>query len=89
MFANIVVWYGGLSYLSDSHINLPFAESYVRYLAICLVIRLLWLVFFRLKSVDELICARQNRFVTRYIAREQFMWPNIEEILLATFLFLQ
>ena len=40
--------------------------------------------FLGLKSVEELICARQNRFVTKYIVREQFMWPNIEKILYST-----
>jgi len=48
--------------------------------------------FFGLKPVEDLIYARQNRFFTRYIIyldSEQFMWPNIEEILLTMFLFLR
>ena len=50
---------------SDSRSNLPLTEYYVRYSARCLVIRLLWFViFFGLKPVEDLICARQNRFVT-------------------------
>ena len=47
-------------------------------------------IFFGLKPVEELICARQNRFVVRYnLVSEQFMWPNIEEILLTVFLYMR
>jgi len=51
---------------SGSRSNLPLTESYVRYLA-----SLLWLViFFGLKPVEDIIFARQNRFVTRYVSSE-------------------
>ena len=47
-------------------------------------------IFFGLKPVEELICARQNRFVVRYnLVSEQFMWPNIEQMLLTVFLYMR
>ena len=46
---------------SDSYFNLPLTESYVRYSARCLVIRLLWFVFFRFKTRRRInLCATES-----------------------------
>jgi len=63
---------------SDSRSNLPLTESYVRYLARCLVIRLLWFViFFRFKTRRRFnLCATELLCYQIYLDSEQFMWPN-------------
>jgi len=74
---------------SDSHFNLSLTESYV--MARCLVIRLLWFVnFFRFKTRRRInLGATESLCYQIYLAREQFMWPNIEEILLTMFVYMR
>ena len=46
--------------------------------------------FSGLKPVEDLICAQHGSICYEiYLDSEQFMWPNIEEILLTMFLFLR
>jgi len=44
------------------------------------------LYFFRFKTRRRInLCATESLCYQIYLAREQFMWPNIEEILLTMF----